>query len=1025
MWAEQRYKAAVGLAGPMVARPPPVRALPSVQSTRRAWISAGTLLLTVVALAIPGGAIFGGHIGPALAPFVHSGSAPGAPNGAAPNWDPTSCAGGSIGAAACAAAAASLQPLSGGPTPPVSWINLTSSTATAPESRWLAALVYDPVDQYVLLFGGCHNCVTSPYSLDGDTWAYSGGTWTQLNPSQSPAPRYAPGIAWDAADGYAVLFGGYNGNFYAFNDTWTFVHGQWSNITGSTGLTPKGAWRMPMTYDGGDGYVLMYGGTDGAASATALTNTWKFLGGVWTDLTANVTGSPPDRYRATMAYDAADGYVVTFGGCATAVSSCTSTPDSTTWSYHNLTWTKLSPTTHPSARVYYALSYSTSYDELLLFGGSTSAGGPQPLHDTWAFTNGNWTNITSTLHGAPSSRAYTQMAFDAVDNYTLLFGGAISSSSAGYQYLGDWFSLGPSLLGRMTVAPAALDVGQPVTINATPYGYLDYVIYDYTSLPSGCTNANASPLICTPDTVGTFAVNATVEDASGTPLLVNATVTVAPDPAISAFGATPAVVTRGAPTNISVVAGSGTGTLTYHYTLLPPGCTSANQPWITCTPGGSASGSYTPTVTVTDQVGYAVAENTTLLVNPTPSLASVVAAPETLDVGQSLTLWANATGGTAPLTYVYAGLPTGCASVDAPTVSCVPTAGGPAAVTVSVTDAFGFAATGSANITVNDAPQIRSSAISPGTVDVGTPFTMWVNATGGGGFLTYAYTGTPSGCAPGSVAQATCTPTSPGNYTIQVVVTDGVAYSVTTSFDLAVNAGLAVESLDVSPQYIDVGQSVTFTTVAAGGTAPLKYIWTGLPGGCTPPLSGGTFSCTPHAASPLYAVGVTVTDHFLSTGSATAELVVYALPTITAFNASSSTVTVHSTVDLSVQISGGSATYTLVYTGLPPGCASDNTTLLVCTPTSVGQYTVDVTATDSLGSSTNASVTVAVVAASSSSTTTSAGGVAPLVAYAIIGLLALVVIVVFAVLLRRRGPARPPRRAPVQAPASEAETEET
>ena len=98
-----------------------------------------------------------------------------------------------------------------------------------------------------------------------------------------------------------------------------------------------------MTYDAADGYVLLFGGTD-STGATTYSDTWEFLAGNWTDLATKVSGTPPGTYRTEMSYDPLGGYAVLFGGCTT--STC---PDQNTYTYHNLTWKSLSLSTKPAA----------------------------------------------------------------------------------------------------------------------------------------------------------------------------------------------------------------------------------------------------------------------------------------------------------------------------------------------------------------------------------------------------------------------------------------------------------------------------------------------------------------------------------------------------------------------------------------------------------------------------------------------------------------------------------------------------
>jgi hypothetical protein len=75
--------------------------------------------------------------------------------------------------------------------------------ATSPPTRDLAYIAYDAATGTVVLFGG------AGHGLLGDTWAWNGTTWTKQTPATSPSPRAEGAMAYDAATGTAVLFGGY------------------------------------------------------------------------------------------------------------------------------------------------------------------------------------------------------------------------------------------------------------------------------------------------------------------------------------------------------------------------------------------------------------------------------------------------------------------------------------------------------------------------------------------------------------------------------------------------------------------------------------------------------------------------------------------------------------------------------------------------------------------------------------------------------------------------------------------------
>src|SRR5437773_2235475 len=88
----------------------------------------------------------------------------------------------------------------------------TIATATvavapaAPSPRIFTGLAYDAGHGQTVLFGGWDGF---PYL--GDTWTWDGADWTRRDPapSSTPQPRYGMGMAYDAAHGQVVLFGGF------------------------------------------------------------------------------------------------------------------------------------------------------------------------------------------------------------------------------------------------------------------------------------------------------------------------------------------------------------------------------------------------------------------------------------------------------------------------------------------------------------------------------------------------------------------------------------------------------------------------------------------------------------------------------------------------------------------------------------------------------------------------------------------------------------------------------------------------
>jgi PKD domain len=165
----------------------------------------------------------------------------------------------------------------------------------------------------------------------------------------------------------------------------------WSNLTTLVGTAPSGR-IASMTWDGSDGYVLLFGGATGAGLAKPLDDTWTYANGTWTNITATTTGAPPAGIALEgLAWDPSSAEVVLFGGYSVVQSENLNY----TWVYHARTWTNLTSAlrTAPSAREVPAMTTDTTDGQVVLFGGLAT---PGFLTDTWTFHDGVWTNITST-----------------------------------------------------------------------------------------------------------------------------------------------------------------------------------------------------------------------------------------------------------------------------------------------------------------------------------------------------------------------------------------------------------------------------------------------------------------------------------------------------------------------------------------------------------------------------------------------------------------------------------------------------
>ena len=129
-----------------------------------------------------------------------------------------------------------------------------------------------------------------------------------------------------------------------------------------------------MAYDGATGTVVLFGGF--GVHGQRFTGTWTWDGSSWSK--QHPAARPPARSDAAMAYDPATGTVVLFGGFNGSTFPSIILGD--TWTWDGATWTKQVLAVHPSARADTAMAYDAATGTVVLFGGQSAHTSPG---DTW------------------------------------------------------------------------------------------------------------------------------------------------------------------------------------------------------------------------------------------------------------------------------------------------------------------------------------------------------------------------------------------------------------------------------------------------------------------------------------------------------------------------------------------------------------------------------------------------------------------------------------------------------------------
>jgi hypothetical protein len=146
---------------------------------------------------------------------------------------------------------------------------------TPPSPRWIYGMRYDPPRDRFLFFGG-----VTELGRPNDVWALNlAGSpfWSLLTPSGiPPSGRSDHAMIYDPVNDRMVVFGGYDGAFR--NDVWALNlagKGSWAQLTPAGG-PPPGRNIIDAIYDAAGGRMVVHGGWSGSS---VLGDTWALAWG--------------------------------------------------------------------------------------------------------------------------------------------------------------------------------------------------------------------------------------------------------------------------------------------------------------------------------------------------------------------------------------------------------------------------------------------------------------------------------------------------------------------------------------------------------------------------------------------------------------------------------------------------------------------------------------------------------------------------------------------------------------------------
>ena len=356
----------------------------------------------------------------------------------------------------------------------------------------------------------------------------------------------------------------------------------------------------------------------------------------------------------------------------------------------------------------------------------------------------------------------------------------------------------------------------------------------------------------------------------------------------------------------------------------------------------------------------------------------------------SLTLKGIGYGGTAPYKYQFSVDGTVVkASNTTSTYTWKPGTEGSHTIKCVITDSTGKTATVSKTFTAeskdsdSDVSDLKNnSTVSASKVNVGTTVTITGKATGGTGFYQYAFyykrgnaTSWTTKAAYGSATSVTLTPAYADTYTIRVDVKDSNGAVVSKTLTVTSEK---VETLKnnstVSATAVNVGDTVTITGKASGGTSPYQYAFYYKRGNATSWTTKAAYGkATSVTLTPAYADTYTVrVDAKDSAGTVISKTftITSTVPKALSNDStiSKTTAKIGDTITITGAASGGKGSYKYAYyykrssmsTWMTKGTEYGTTTSVTLTPAYKETYQVMVNVMDSEGTIKSKTFTVTV-----------------------------------------------------------------
>jgi hypothetical protein len=256
--------------------------------------------------------------------------------------------------------------------------------AGLPPYRIYFGLVYDSQRQRVVLFGGENG------GFFDELWEWDGIAWTQRVMLVRPSARSHHAMAFDRTRQRTVVWSGAGASNM---DVWEWNGTSWQSVAANP--HPSSRVDVAMAFDPVNQDLLLYGGSD--PNGAQLTDTWSWNGTTWTQL--QPVTPPYARYQPAMVADLNRARIVLHGG---------SPADTTTWEWDGSQWHELFLASM-GPRFFESMAYDAARGAVVAFGGQVPFFS-FPANDTWTYSTPTPASYTAYGSGCPGSSGIPALA---------------------------------------------------------------------------------------------------------------------------------------------------------------------------------------------------------------------------------------------------------------------------------------------------------------------------------------------------------------------------------------------------------------------------------------------------------------------------------------------------------------------------------------------------------------------------------------------------------------------------------------